>query len=122
MNIIVPGELLTTVENISNLLPAFNFKGEGWISFRSTPAAAGLEEADEFVWVDWEYAYRISPNGKPRLVKVTSIANMGSNIIHCFVLQSCIWDVLLVTLVVLFVLICCYELHSIAHVACIDIY
>ena len=51
VNIIVPGELLTTVANISNLLPTFNGgMDEGWISFRSTPATAALE-ADEFVWV-----------------------------------------------------------------------
>jgi hypothetical protein len=57
VNIIVLGELFTTVENISNLLPAFKCKGEGWISFRSTPAAAAL--VVEFVWVDWEM--RIEP-------------------------------------------------------------
>jgi hypothetical protein len=51
VNIIVPGELLTTVANISNLLPTFNCgMDDGWISFRSTPATAALE-ADEFVWL-----------------------------------------------------------------------
>ena len=80
---------------------------EGWISFRSTPATAAALDV-EFVWLDWEYAYRTrdtSPNGKPRMVKVTSMTKMGSNIKHCFVLQSCIWDVLFITLAVLFVLI-----------------
>jgi hypothetical protein len=103
VNIIVPGELLTTVENISNLLPAFKCKGEGWIFFRSTPATAALEV--EFVWVDWEYAYayRTSPSGKPRIVKVMSMTNTGSSsssssMIHCFVLQNCIWDVHLIVL------------------------
>ena len=96
MNIIAAGELLTTVANISNLLPTFNGgTDEGWISFRSTPATDALDV--EFVWLDWEYAYRTrdtSPNGKPRMVKVTSTTKMGSNIKHCFVLQSCISDVL----------------------------
>ena len=37
VNIIGLGELFTTVENISNLLPAFKCKGEGRISLKSTP-------------------------------------------------------------------------------------
>ena len=94
VNIIVLGELFTTVENISNLLPAFKCKGEGRISLRSTPVAAALDV--EFVWVDCEYAYLTSPNGKPEKVKVmTSMANTGSSMIHCFILQYCIWDVYL---------------------------
>jgi hypothetical protein len=41
-------------------------------------------------------AYRTSPNGKPRIVKVMmGMANTGSSMIHCFDLQYCIWDVYL---------------------------
>jgi hypothetical protein len=50
VNIIVLGELLTAIANISNLLSDFNFKGEGWIFFRPTPAVAALE-VNEFVWL-----------------------------------------------------------------------
>jgi hypothetical protein len=67
MNIIMSGELLTIIENISNLLPAFKCKGEVRIFTRSTPTPAAF--AVELVLRDWEYAYRSCPSGKPKIVK-----------------------------------------------------
>ena len=102
MNIIVLGELFTTVENISNLLPAFKCKGEGWISFRSTPAAGRI--SGRVCLGGLGDAYRTSPNGRPRIVKVMmSMANTGSSMIHCFDLQYCIGDVYLTVSAVRFI-------------------
>jgi hypothetical protein len=42
MNVIMLGELLTTFENISNLLPAFKCKGEVRVFTRSTPEPAAF--------------------------------------------------------------------------------
>ena len=86
-NIIAVGELLTTIAITSKLLPAFKFVGEGCIFVRSTPELA--EFAVELLLEDWEYAYRSCPNGKLRIVEVTSIVNTG-NMIPCFSLRKCI--------------------------------
>ncbi|MGC2684699.1 MAG: hypothetical protein WA323_22795 [Candidatus Nitrosopolaris sp.] len=73
MNIIIFGELLTIVEIISNLLPAFKSKGEVRVFTRSTPAPAAF--GFDFVVEDWECAYRSCPSGKPRIVKTTSMTS-----------------------------------------------
>ena len=97
------GELLTTVDNISKLLPAFTFDGEGRVFNRSTPEPVAF--AVELVFIrstpelvafavelsleDWECAYRSWLNGKLRIVIVMSVTNKG-NMISCFSLQNCI--------------------------------
>jgi hypothetical protein len=60
MNTIMLGELLTTVESISNLLPAFKCKGDVRIFTRPTPASAAF--AVELALRDCEYAYRSCPS------------------------------------------------------------
>jgi hypothetical protein len=80
VKVILLGELLTTVETISNLLPDFRCKGEGWVLIRSTPVPVA------FSVEDWEYTYWFPVPGINRKVKVMrmSIVNTGS-ITHCFV-------------------------------------
>jgi len=77
-NTIVSGELLTTVAISSKVFPVFTFRGEGWISIKSTPELASFPV--ELVLEAWEYTYRSWPNEAPRIVVVSSTATNGNMI------------------------------------------
>ena len=83
-NIILSGDLLTTVAGSSKVLPAFTFEGEGRISTSSTPLFVAFTV--ELVLEDWEYAYRSWTNETPRIVVVISMATNG-NMITCINLR-----------------------------------
>jgi hypothetical protein len=83
VNVILLGESLTTVAIIWNLLPDFKCKGEGSISFSSTPLPVVF--AVELVSLDWEFAYWYPNPGILKIVKAMIVATAG-RIIHCFIL------------------------------------